>query len=379
MNQTPADAPFSVEEFILHFWRRRYLILIALPLFFVLGYVIMYKYGGEIFQTTALLQTRTAPSELRRGPQMEPAEAPIYEDIFRNDELLREVIQAAREEFPEFPQSGFEHLKGRFKVDVIMTRETAVVAEFSPVIRLTTEQANPEFTYFLATTWLAKALDKYGALRYQEAEEIITTFSDKVKTYEEGLRSWQQAEEEAKIRLSEATRKLAVAQDMLYGSEGDGSEGILQKQQRVEEELAEAISLHGEEHQEVESLRQKADRYEEKEVMLNERIDAASQEKIEWSVKLNDLRDDLLITREKLAEAREIVKNASADSVLLPDPLNPENKGDFIILSRPVKPEVMIAPNRLLFTIVIAGALSGTLLVFLLLEFYLRLALKKAA
>lgn len=365
------DNRFSFIELIRHFWKRRYLLIVLPPVLFVAAYFFVRGAFADFYEASAMLRVRTAPSELRVGPTLDRIDPPVYEEIFRSDALLREVVDAARDQFPSFPRGGYEHIKSRFRAEVIMTRETAVVAEFSPVVKLSVEWTDPEQVHFLAETWLVRGLGRYGDIVTGEAENMSEAFRAEFDRVVAEVDALQASEAEAAQNLAATSAELAAMERLLYGSparlrigDGDGSPdgGLLFEEARL-------LGLGQTGDGALERVRSLI-------VDTRARIAELNARKIGLTRQLEAAREELLVNREALADYREILVNLGADGRRIEDSLDADSSGDLSILSRPIVPEVPVSPPRALYTVMVAILLIGVLLVALIVEFYVRAALR---
>lgn len=372
------NSPYSAVNMVRHLWSRRLLFLILVPLFLVLSVSFTRTFLGEVFQSSAMLRVRTPPSTLRTGPALDNLNPRVYERMLLNDGLLHQVIEKARERFPEFPRGNFERAKGSFEVEVIMTRDTALVAEYSPVLLLTAKSGKPEWAHFLATTWLELSLNSFGLMRHQEAVEI----QDKFRAQFDALNT--RAEE---LQLEEGTlqQEILLAGNILQarnriltgmggglatlGGGGSTQPGLLEEAVQLRLAIAES------DESEKPRLEARLAKVEELIAETRAEIETLGRERVAKSQRLDTAREELVAVREEIADVREIMVNMISETTLLDDPNDPSIQGAFAVLSNPVMPEMRVAPPRAVYAGVMAGVLSGVLLLLILIEFYLKGAL----
>jgi len=377
------NSPFGVKEMILHFWRRRYLILVLPPVFVILAYFYVRNTMGETFRVTALVQLREEASGLRVGTRPNQMEPPVYEEILLNDFLLRQVVEDTRAKYPNYPRSGFEGLRGAFTVETITTRETAVITEFSPVLRLELLGSPPAMIHDMMNIWLTRAEELYGRLRDGEARAMREAFEKQFETLSVEVESLQGEEEAAQQTMQQASNLLMARNRTLYGGAtgriggGDGTrgdDGLLAERVRLDLDIAEARAAETPEaRNRLAGLEARLAKVDELIASTSEESTRAGASKAEQVRKIDRVREKLLARREMLSDAREIIVTTFADTARdLAD-----NPGVFSVIAPPVVPETRVAPPRALYAIMIGGLLAAVMLALMLLEFYIRSAIRE--
>ena len=103
---------------------------------------------------------------------------------------------------------------------------------------------------------------------------------------------------------------------------------------------------------------------------LEGELTALGERKASLETTREGARKDLIAAREAMAELRVVMSRVSADAVQLQDPYNPDFQGDFSVLSRPVMPEVRIAPPRTVLAVAFGIGVGFVLLIFFMAEWF---------
>ncbi|MBI1289858.1 hypothetical protein GC173_01255 [bacterium] len=363
-------------DIVRHLWSRRYLLLLAPGIFFVLTYAYTIYFMGEVFETSSTLLIRNVPSSLRDGPRLEKVDAPSIPDMLSSDEILLDVVKAARAKFPDYPQGNFEKIKGSFKVKTIITRDTTVQSSYSPAVILTTRGKTPEIALFLAEEWTNLSVERFGQLRSREALAIQKTAGEKFDAFSAQAAELAAKQTDLELRRDELDALYASRQTLLSGSAtptmNAPSEaevmpgGLFGEKARLELELAGANS------DKTPALRTRLERVNEMIRQTNGEIEMVNKDRAAVRNQLEGVRRDLLVVREKAGQMRQILTTTTADATLIPDPLNPEVSGDLGILAKPILPESRTSPLRGVIASGGAVFLTAVLLALILIELYIR-------
>ena len=172
--------------------------LLLLPIITVgVTYFLIRAFGGETFESTALVMLRDRPVDERneldnRTLWIDP---PTYKDILLNDETLKGVVDATRAKFGnEFGNEKYEKLKDGFQVRTVTTRDTAVVTTFSPVIEISAQGPKPEISKFMVDEWIKRAVQMYGTLGAADAIAVAKATAEVATVKNEELLKAKQAE-----------------------------------------------------------------------------------------------------------------------------------------------------------------------------------------
>lgn len=374
MTPTQPESPFDTDKLIRHLWRRRYILILAPPIFVVVGYLFIRQFVSEIYESTAIVQLREAPGALRNGPSLRTFEPPVFEDMILSDAILRPVIEAARKQFPEFPQDGYEKIKPSFAVDILRTRETAVATEYSPVIKLTVKTSKPEWAVFLAETWLDRTNDQIGNLRLRSTQQLVQTFGAKTEELRNEIGQLQARETETQQELSTVNARLLSLLRLLTGDAlrtvagSELQEGLEGERVRLRLVLADPATAN-------DGLRSRLTEVEKLIAETNTQLEQLGRRKVALSQQLDDLREQLIVQRGVLSDTRAVLINAFPDSIPVATSGDSADSGDFVTISRPVKPEVRVGPPRAIYSVIMAIALSAMLLLLMVMEFYVKASL----
>ncbi len=400
MTSQPLTATETTREIIRHLWRRRF-IIIAVPIVaFAVAYLYIRYQVPETYEASAMLYVRERTSGLQNRYEQgfTKIEPPSYEVILRNDELLREVVQAAREKFPDrFPQSKFERIKKAFQIDVIATHDTTVTTSYSPAIWLLVEADHPEIAQFLAQTWMELSIEHFGQLTFREAEAYVRAISERADTISAEIASQTRIESSLKQEVYELESMLRSHVQLLAGETGarmrdrqhrddlvesssarvnadttvklynsEAPQGLLEQKAMVELGMASGDDPNGS---------AKLAKITELIASTEAEIDALRDELAGKESELAAVQASLNAQHAALEGVERTINYAAADQALVADPSNPEIQGDLRILARPVMPEVRVRPSRTLIAGAITVAISIFLLFMLIAEHQLRLAI----
>jgi hypothetical protein len=375
MSHNEEPTSISTLHIVRHYWRRRLFLIILTPLCLALAVIYVKAYVGDIYESTGTVMVRTPPSSMRRGPTLNEMDPPVYEDLFKSDELLRRTIQATREKFPdEFPQTGFEKMRALFSVKSLMTRDTATQTAYSPVLTLTVQYKDPDIVHFLAEQWVGLVLERYGNLRASEASEMQRALTSKYDELAGIASQLQQREAALEQQLRDADLRIEAQERILLGSgerEGEGKGGLFEEIVRLQLEIAQ--SGEGDANPGLSARLAKA---QDLAAAAREESEELGQSQIKLKGELEQVRNQLVATRAQMVELRSVIATAAVDAAPLEDPLNPGHNGELLLLSKPVQPEVRVAPQKSLIAVAIAAVLLLIVASTLLAELYVRRAMQ---
>ncbi len=422
-SESQQGSSYRPEDLIRHLWSRRY-ILIGMPIVAViLGYLGVRAFVPESFESSATLLIRTPPVEYARPlPAHRRVSPPGYETFFETDQVLHEVIQAAREEYPgQVPAGDFEMLKRAFDVRTITTRETTVTAEYSPVILLRARGGSPEIAHFLVETWIRLSNERFGAIRFRDAQEVRAAFEDKFETTSEVMAEQLAERDELQRRLDEMDMLLDTHRRLLSGQvtsrqrfdmptdlrladpgAGGGQfepttfalfrflfEQIAREPlpddldlytERTRLELRVAELQDFENAEEVRELRRAENRLARVEELIDRSFGELAEigrERDALASQVSRLNEKVRNLEDQLVETRKVLAGTAIESTSVMDPFHPDYQGAFSVIGAPVVPETRAAPPRTLLAIAIGIIFGGLLLLLVVAEFYLKRVLEE--
>jgi hypothetical protein len=373
MSQPESFQHVSPVDIVRHLWSRRYLFVFGIPLFFFGTYFYTLYFMKNVYESSATLMMRTTPAMLREGPRLEKIDPPAVVDLIRSDDILYTVVLAARARYPEFPQTNFDRSKGIFSIKTVITRDTTVQATYSPAVILQAKGTSPEIAQFLVTEWARLAVERYGQLRAREAAQIQDTVLERYAEFAEQAAGLASQQTELEIRREELDALHASRLLLLNGTSGsplgDSTPapipgGLVGEAVRLQLELSNAESSA--------SVRARLDKTGELIAQIRVELEELNAERAKVRSELEAVRRDLLLARERMGQLRAVATVATADATLIPDSSNPEIKGDLLLLSPPVKPEVHLEPRRTLLALGATIFLAAFLLLLLIFEIYIR-------
>ncbi len=390
MEEFNRPSPYSATRLIRHLWWWRYVLLATPVVAIILGVIFVRTQMSDTFESQAMLRIRTPPSAMRAGPSLDHLDPPVYEEIFLSPGLLFDVVQAARQEFPDFPRSGFEDIKKRFQVNIITTRETVVSSEFSPIAQLSVTGNSPERAHFLMQTWLDLSLQRFGRLRADEATEIRQQFRTEYEKLRSSASSLHGEEARLQQELQNVSQLLNARYQQLKGEsaarrlsvqaiedeESQPESGLYREQTRLQLALAEAKGADNSQAG-ANSLQRRLDKVNELITETLDEIDSLSERRVSVSRELEATREELLLAREQTEQVREILATTTPDAIVMEDPLNPELSNEYSVLSWPVMPEKRIGPPKAAIAVGIAAAITFFVILLILLQFYVATALRE--
>lgn len=381
------NSPFNPIKLIRHLWSRRLLLLILPPIFVIATYLFIRFQMGEKFESSALIKSRTPAGILKNNDGIDHFEPPVFEDIFLNDDLLMDVVDKCREKFPELKNIQYEKLKKIFELKVITMRETIVVSEYSPMLKLTATGSSREIAHFAVSTWLEMLMDRYGQMRAQEAQAITDSFQASYDQLSVEAEEIQKLESKAQNQVLATNNYMSSLYRQLngmgsavlgsYGAASATSPGLYAEVTNLELELAELASSPRDEDQVMaRKLKARLEKAQELLAKTTEQLNAIGEKKIIASSELERHREKLLLVREKMEQLREVISLTVPDAQVVNDPYNEGLDNEFSVMAWPQVPEYRVAPARSLLAIVAGIALSVLLLMLVVAEFYLKVALE---
>jgi hypothetical protein len=409
---TPENDPstLTTAELVSHLWSRR-VPLLLLPIITVgVTYFLIRAFGGETFESTALVMLRDRPVDERneldnRTLWIDP---PTYKDILLNDETLKGVVDATRAKFGnEFGSEKYEKLKDGFQVRTVTTRDTAVVTTFSPVIEISAQGPKPEISKFMVDEWIKRAVQMYGTLGAADAIAVAKATAEVAAVQNEELLKAKQAEAATDYEL-DRLKVLIDAYSTLFYDENIKSRitieppkdeesqefkeyvpweenpyrmagmGLLEQRAQVMFAIAE---LQPSTSERAKSRRERLERRLDKIEFLinetNENIVKLSQEAAKLEGEVAKYRSTRMAADNALKSLNEMAGYAAADSILIPDSGGSESLGVLRVLAHPIVPEFRVGPKRSILSIAAGFAMGVFLLLSVIGEAWLRKALGK--
>ncbi len=408
--QTPDKQMLSTAELVAHLWRRRWVLLLA-PCAVTIGtYLLIRAFGGETFESTAVVYLRERPTDERseNEPRLAWIDAPSYKDILLNDELLKTVVDSTRQKHPDsLGTKPYEKIKDSFRIRTVTTRDTAVQTTFSPVIEMAVEGPTPVSVKFMADTWLAETLRMYGNIAAGDAAGTAKALGE-----ETDLRAREL--EEARRNEAKLDYELDRVKILLFGHYSLFYHGDLRSPmafpQLLTPDLERESAWGGGRPTLFEQRISAAARVAELEAALSRREKLAGDPTLRDEVRLEDplalgITDELTREQARLARIETLITEtdsnikslaaeaarlegevaaargkrfaadnaiksltemagyAIADAVLVPDEDDPQRRGALRVLARPILPEERVGPKRSLYAIA-AGLAFGIFLLF---------------
>lgn len=400
------SSTLSTAELVAHLWRRRWLLLVLPVLTVVVTYCIVRAFGGETFESTALVMLRDRPVDERNALDTRTMwlDAPTYKDIFLNDEVLKGVVDAARAKYgPDFGDEKYEKLKDGFKVRTVTTRDTAVVTTFSPVIELSARGPQPEISKFMVDEWIARAIRVYGTLGAADAIAVAKATSDVAAVKNEELLKAKQAEAAIDYEL-DRLKVLIDAYSTLFYDENIKSRvtievpktdqekeefveweenpyrmagmGLLEQRAQIMFAIAELQPSANEyEKARREKLERRLDKIEFLINETNDNIKKLSEEAARLEGEVAKQRSLRVAADNALKSLNEMSGFAAADSILIPDAKDSDHSGMLRVLTQPIVPEFRVGPKRSIISIAAGFAMGVFLLLSVIGEAWLRKSL----
>ncbi len=414
----------STAELVAHLWRRRWMLLLAPSAVAIATYLLVRAFGGEVFESTAVVYLREKPTDKRseNEPRMAWIDAPSYKDILLNDEVLKTVVEATRSNLPgSLGNKPYEKLKDCFSIRTVTTRDTAVQTTFSPVIEMVVKGPGAKTAKFMADTWLAESLRLYGHISGGDAANTAKAVREETE---------RRARELDEIKREEARLdyELDRIKIILYGHYALFYHGDLRAPMAFPQLLPSSAGREsawgGGRATLFEQRNASAVRVAELEGAIARRRRMDGDTKLRDGVRLEDpvlmeLEDQLAREQARLARIETLVTEtdanikslgteaarlegevaaargrrfaadnaitsltdmagyAIADSVLVPDDDDPERRGALRVLARPILPEERVGPKRSLYALA-AGIAFGIFLLFgLVAEAWVRKSLQE--
>lgn len=387
MSSNSRTDTIGTRDIVSHLWSRRHGLLLVPAVCVIVVFAYVKLRFADQFQSKALVMVRTAPGTLRESaPKFLDLQPPVYQDFFLNDELLFDVVSTVREEFPSW-LAKFEDVKPAFQIKTVLTRETVVSAEYSPVIELSVTIEGNDITYRLAQVWLDKSIERFGSVRSNEAREITESLGNTLDDLGKDIDRLALEQAQLERQIDNFDEIIKAKHAVLGGKDAvvfvtpqypqdkvrPADTGLFNERVQLELELAEV------EKSEAAAERQAAQRLVARMGKVDEiisrvlgEIEVLGKQKVNLVRQLDVVREQLLSTRAQLDQTRNSLAGATPDSASLADPFNPENSGELSVLARPVQAEKKVGPPRALISIAFGLALGVFLLLLVLMELYVR-------
>lgn len=400
----------STSELVAHLWRRRWALFLAPCVVTVGTYLLIRAFGGEVFESNAVVYLRERPTDERSKsePRLAWVDAPSYKDILLNDELLKGVVDATRSKYPgSLGSKPYEKIKDSFAVRTVTTRDTAVQTTYSPVIEMSVKGPSAQTAKFMADTWLNESLRTYGQFVAGDAAGTAKAVRDETDIRAKEL-------DEVKREEARLDFELDRVKVLLYGHYALLYHGDLRSPmvfpQLVPPDLERESAWGGGRATLFEQRNSAALRVAELEAALARRAKLTEETKLRDELRLEDpvameIEEGLIRERARLARIESLITEtdtnikslgveaarlegevaaargrryaadnairsltemagyAIADAVLVPDEGDPDRRGALRVLARPILPEERVGPKRSLYAIA-AGIAFGIFLLF---------------
>lgn len=391
----------SPAEIVRNFVLRLPLIVVLSGLVSVGTYLSIRTFGGEIFESSALVLVRERPTALAvRGDEVRTIQTiapPAYRDILMNDELLLEVFTAAKAKFPDlFGNVYFTRFRENYSVKVLTIQDTSVTQSYSPVLRLSIKAPSAEAAKFMADLWLERAINQYGRIYSVESARTIANVDARRAELSSKYEAAKLAEQSAYRELERLDSELKARSELLRGvplrlpierptavlekldEEIMSSKGLIAELADIRLDIAALSASPGNETQ-VQALRAREQRaleiIAENEKVIDDLSLGASKAKAAQVAALA-LADGYKWQMDALNAMGQL---AGADSSKSAGSISLEDSSDLRVLARPTLPDFRVGPKR---AIISAGAAFGSLFLLSLLflfEPHLRRALARTA
>ena len=400
-------------DYMLHVWKRRFWIAGLTMAAFVMCYLSVRVFAGEIFETRALIYVREQPP-INLEDDKPGLPAPAFRAMFTSDHTLAFIRDQYNERFemdPEFPDKitqPLEKYRDRFSATSVMLVDTTISTEYSPVIELRARGISTWQSRRLMELWIQRILNKYGNMLSDEAKFLADSsrrrseeLKDQVQDTVGRKKLVEKQQSMVESRLASAMRQLTfmpqpkldevIGNDMMgfnmrAGPErtgltieqiGPGTEpGLWERCTRLKVQLAGLQADPGADAGEIERLKGELARIEELVPEIEGQVTALREEAVDLSsqsaglgVELNLLeyavRLNSTVASQAEAKLRAVSIGAAGD----------EEYSTLHLLSPPVSPQKRVAPKRTLISGLAAGGVFVILLVIFCLELYLRNAI----
>lgn len=168
---TPASfAPPTIPEYVLHLWKRSWMIGGIGVLAGAGAWLAASRPASITYSATAEILVRPRPVAPESGRGAEPVPTPAFESLFVADETLEAVRLAYNESAGQAPfDGGPASIRALIDTSVRTTVDTTVYTQFSPVISLDVTTADATRTRALLDAWTSVVMSRYGNLLEDEA------------------------------------------------------------------------------------------------------------------------------------------------------------------------------------------------------------------
>lgn len=173
----PTDfAPPTPAEYIVHIWRRAWLLALVAIVAIPVAWVLSARAGAAEYSSTAQILVRPRVDAPEAGRGAEPLPTPAFHALFVADETIaatRDAYNAVAEKQPGLAklEGAPDQLRGRFRTAVATTVDTTVYTQFSPVIDLTVTAGDAAQARALLEAWCDVVMARFGNLLEDEAAE----------------------------------------------------------------------------------------------------------------------------------------------------------------------------------------------------------------
>ncbi len=181
MATRPDKAPSELEasDYILHLWKRRWVILGFCAATMVLTYLGLRLFHPNMFESRALVMVRAQPRTTNLDIEKEGIAPPSFKSMFTADETIiflrnqyNQMVEngtLSAEEGHTRITSPLEKYRVRFKVESVTEVDTTIATEFSPVMELRIRGESRGQTKVMADLWVNLVMNRFGNLMAEEA------------------------------------------------------------------------------------------------------------------------------------------------------------------------------------------------------------------
>jgi capsular polysaccharide biosynthesis protein len=182
-------------SYVLHLWRRRYVILGATVLFMAIAAVYVQFIANPVYIASAqiLVKQKTSLTDTDLAPF-----SPItFEAVVQNDELLKEVMNTFQARH-NIHGMQLERFRKTIKLKTLVAEDTSVRRVYAHVMLLSIQGNSPDAAKELMDIWTSLIIGKYSSLVREQSVYILPYYKQKVAQIESELA--QSEKELARIR-----------------------------------------------------------------------------------------------------------------------------------------------------------------------------------
>ncbi|MCB2156649.1 hypothetical protein KQI84_17370 [bacterium] len=409
-DQETSPSGLMTADFMLHLWRRRWWIVALTMASFVMCYLAVRAFAGEIYETRALIYVRPQPP-INLEDEQPGMPAPAFRSMFTADHTLAFIRDQYNERFendPEFPDKitqPLEKYRLRFYAGASTLVDTTISTEYSPVIELRAKGTSTWQSRRLMELWIQRILNKYGNMLSEEAQFLADSsrrraeeLKGEVQETVAKKKDVEKQQEMVESKLTSAMRQLTfmpqpklkdvigndiMGFNMRAGPErtgltieqiGEGTEpGLWERRTQLKVELAGMEADPSAAAGEIARLKAELVRIEQLIPEIEEEVTSLRDEAVSLaaesgglSVELNRLEYAVRLNSTVASQAEAKLRAVSASG---------EEYSTLRLLDPPVSPQKRVAPKRTLIAGLSAAGVFALLLVIFCMELYLRNAI----